>query len=544
MSQPPVSQRAVSRRAVTAVVATTLAALLSVAHLGTLGDIAATTDASWVDREMVQSSLSVGGPLSCATLGRYSSASQARMTTGRLLGRDLSTVVDVAGVSVTNPGTGASAVPATTTPVGADAFRNNLTVTALNTALSTDLSGVLTLPLAGTNLGAYAQYARAGSEGRAVAAGGLISDTGALALGSAATPASTPAGDAASIDLAKLAPATAGLAGVNLGVGAVGARAALEGCQLSSTVPSAERSYGIASLNLRASVPAVKTVGTTLTTQLGAVSTTVDGLKTTLQSTLKNVVGPLLGGTAGTSTANITLDLTALNTELLAPLTDGVVTVDLRNGLVTVDVAALLSGSGGLNGQAPNTQLLLTTLNTTIPNRVTALLNTWKTQVQQRLTAVLNAAAVELRVTVAPLGLGTPKVVVINSTLGGMVQGTGTISIDGAAPAGGLLSILTSSLLPALGAVVNTALFAAPAGAVPAVASALTPVIAAVAPALTPVMAAVTSVLTLTVNVQDSPASGVHRVSALRIGVLASIAAGSELRLATAVVGPVTSLTP
>ncbi|WP_157873700.1 choice-of-anchor G family protein [Kineococcus radiotolerans] len=536
-----------SRRAVTAVVATTLAALLSVAHLGTLGDIAETTDASWVDREMVQSSLSVGGPLSCATLGRYRSASQARMTTGRLLGRDLSTVVDVAGVSVTNPGTGASAVPATTTPVGADAFRNNLTITALNTALSTDLSGVLTLPLAGTNLGAYAQYARAGSEGKAVAAAGLISDTGALALGSAATPAtpaSTPAGDAASIDLAKLAPATVALAGVNLGVGAVGARAALQGCQLSSNVPSAERSYGIASLNLRASVPAVKTVGTTLTTQLGAVSTTVDGLKTTLQSTLKNVVGPLLGGTAGTSTANITLDLAALNTELLTPLSDGMVTVDLRNGLVTVDVAELLSGSGGLNGQAPNTQLLLTTLNTTVPNRVTALLNTWKTQVQQRLTAVLNAAAVELRVTVAPLGLGTPKIVVINSTLGGLVQGTGTTSIDGAAPAGGLLSILTSSLLPALGAVVNTALFAAPAGAVPAVASALTPVIAAVAPALTPVMAAVTSVLTLTVNVQDSPASGVHRVSALRIGVLASTAAGSELRLATAVAGPVTSLTP
>ncbi|WP_432563738.1 choice-of-anchor G family protein [Kineococcus sp. SYSU DK003] len=541
------SRHPISRRAATAAVATALAALLGVTHLRTASDLLGTTEASWTDREMVQSTFTVGGPViggpvNCTTPGRYSSASQARMTTGRLLGRDLSPLVDLAGVSATNPGTGATAVPATTTPAGADAFRNNLTVSALNTALTTDLTGVLSLPLAGTNLGAYAQYAHAGSDGKATAAAGLISDTGALTLGSAST-----LGDAASLDLAKLAPATAALAGVRLNVGALGARATIDGCQAANGAASPERSYGIATLNLRTAVPAVKAVGTTLTTQLGVLSSTVDGLETSLQSTLKNVAAPLLAGSAATSTStvNITLDLTALSNELLAPLSDGVVTLDLRTGLVTVDLAALLAGSGGLNGQAPNTELALTTLSTAVPARATTLLNTWKTQVQQRLTAVLNAAAVELRLSVPPaLGIGTPKVLAIDSTLGGLLQGSGTIRLDGAAAVGSLLSSLTGVLLPALGAVVNTALFAAPTGAVPTLVAALTPAISAVGPALAPVMSALAAVLTLTVNVQDDPATGVHRVSALRIGVLPSTPAGTELRLATAVVGPVTSLTP
>nr|WP_281373117.1 choice-of-anchor G family protein [Kineococcus aurantiacus] len=475
--------------------------------------------------------------MDCTALGRYSSASQARTTTGRLLGRDLSPLVGLAGVSATNPGTGASAVPATAPRAGTDAYRDNLTVTALDAALTTDLTGTVAFPLAGTHLGAYGQYARAGSDGRAVAAAGLVSDSGALTVGSA-----TPAGDVATLDLAKLAPTTAALAGVSLGVGAVGARAALDGCQPAGAAVTPERSYTIASLAVRAGVPAVRTVGTTLTTQLGAVSTTVDALGVSLQSTLRTVVGPLLGGTAGASSATVTVDLAALGTALLAtPLSDGVVNVDLRTGLVTVDLAALLSGSGGLNGRAPDTQLLLTGL-TTVPARVTALLTAWQAQVQQRLTATLNAAAVELRTTVAPLGLGPTRAVVVTSTLGELAQGRGTVGVDGAVASGALLTTVATPLLAALGTVVTTTLFATPGGAVPGLVAALTPVVAAAGPALTPVVTALTSVLTLTVNAQDSPTGGTHRVSALRVGVLAP--APTDLRLATAVVGPVTPLTP
>ncbi len=76
---------------------------------------------------------------------------------------------------------------------------------------------------------------------------------------------------------------------------------------------------------------------------------------------------------SGAVTANLTL--TALTDLLDDTIADdsGIVSINLASGSVEVDIAALFNGANGLNGLAPNTELLINP--TVINNLKTALLD-------------------------------------------------------------------------------------------------------------------------------------------------------------------------
>lgn len=576
------------------------AALLSLALATQLGVVA--TSASWNDTEWVVGPQTGIGTLDCSqATGSFATRGEGRMLGGALLRQDLDTLVQASGMRVTNDGDGPSYSPSGATPAPQpEAFANPLDVSALR-ALSVDLGGgLLQLPL-NNSTGVIGQYAQARSTGLAVGAAGLVDDNGAIA-----TRPGNDYPDLGSLGLSSLLaainPGVASALGTNvsdvsLKIGAVAGRAAIDGCDgtwRGDPAGAVQRDFLAASLRTEVTSKLVRDLHGIAFGSVNGLDAAARGLPantTMLNGIVGSVTGvvqpvldlPILNSLVRLTPGGLSVvldptvpSLGALQTLLAQPVRDanGVVSVDLAAGVVTVDTAALLAQAypavygAGLNALPPNTELLVDEhVLSTLSSALNGALVQWVDDVNAALLAAVNG--LQLRATVrigldlctATLLLACLKwtnvgtvTAVVSGSLAQLQAGTGAVSVDtsllNGSLLGGLLNPLVNGLTGALqdnlqgilGSAVNGVIGvyrSLPATALPA-AQAIAPVISAAFRVLY-----LNGIVTILVNAQNDPTApgsgpepadwggvpgGRYDVAALRIGVLAALGA-DEVRL-------------
>ncbi len=589
------------RAAVRALVAAAAAAAV------TAPAVVSTSTAAWRDDEWTHG-LTATSSLRCGQDDGFTATSAGRFLSGSLLGTNLDPVAALQGVRLVRAADGTLTV---TPPSAIDPGSPAPTATRLNPLTASALS-VVGLDLTGLGVGlpvgsagALNQYAQVSGHGTAAGAAGLVSDSGGVQV-TPTTPSSALPGPAY-VSLGTLLPTITNLADAQLRVGAVASSARLDGCADlrallwgDGTATGAVRSYGVADVGLRTTSPVLgqlvqavnATVGT-VQTNLGTLGGSTGPIATAIRTGLLGQLGAglTLAPLSGTVTVT-TPDVAAAVAPLLtAPLTDGVVTLNLSSGVIDVDLDALLGyAPGALSSQPPNTQVVLdaAVLNPLL-TRVGALLDTWTGQVVQAiLTAVRSASVtVDLTTTVAATAtvLGTPTTVnvagvrvqltapvgaILDSAAGTAVPPTATVSVT----ATGLTGTLVNTVLGVLGLSLGS-ITGALNGSGAALLGLVAPVLrtALVVPvttlgttlatlsgtlvtALSSLVSVLPSVVSLMLNVQpDRPgappgepfAPGTptstpeYRVTALRVGLAryTSSADVAHLRFATSTAGPV-----
>lgn len=238
--------------------------------------------------------------------------------------------------------------------------------------LKLDIGGV-EVPLIGPDgllqgdLGALRAYANAPSDTHAKASVGLIGEDGALELGNAGD------GGNAKLDLTKIANidlTNVLLDEASLSLGALSSLAEKNGAQLTSD-------YQIAEAEVVIDSPLVGEVVTEVEDLVGGLEGTLNGLlgqESVLSGVfdIVNAIGGLIGTEVNVS-AEIPLD--DIMAELVEePLSDenGLVSIDLTNGQIRVDLEKL--HADGLNYLEPNTELLTAQQLGQITDTVTSLL--------------------------------------------------------------------------------------------------------------------------------------------------------------------------
>lgn len=381
--------------------------------------------ASWTDTGWTHATVGTS-QIRCGTDTNFRSHAEAKALGGTLLTTTLDTLASTRGMDLLrDPAAAAVPTPSTATDLGADdgdpaldTFGNPLAASALTGVPGLDLSG-FAAAVPGAPAGPLHQYTQVSTRGQAVAASGLVDGTGAVLVGSGTPPASLP--QPARVDVSSVFTGITDVSATRLAVGAVGSSARLDFCAALSdrvwgpgTVTGVTRGYGVAGLTLEVDSPAV----TRLVTDVNATVTALDAAVTTssgINGTVGQAASTAMNATARnistqlrpqTPTGTVTIanpNLTAaLGTLLTAPLTDGVVTVDLAGGRVTADLAALLgSSTTGLDGLPANTTLALGgPAAAAISTRASALVQTWSTQVTTALLTAVRATTVTLDVNV------------------------------------------------------------------------------------------------------------------------------------------------
>ncbi|GAA2003179.1 hypothetical protein GCM10009755_10160 [Brevibacterium samyangense] len=176
--------------------------------------------------------------------------------------------------------------------------------------------------------------------------------------------------------------------------------------------PTFTSEYVVAGADLTASSPAVagvtSTVGTAITGVGGVLDAalgaggTIDSIIGSLEALGTTV--PLLG-TVGVTTATISIDdidqaLLELNdTVFVEPLADpnGIVSIDLATGVISVNVAQLAGGESGLNGLPANTPVLDDAMITSITDAIAGALGSLTERVEAAVLDVLNNANVTVQ---------------------------------------------------------------------------------------------------------------------------------------------------
>jgi hypothetical protein len=428
----------------------------------------------------------------------------------------------------------------------------------------------LVLPLE-TDVGAVNQYGRATATGDSAAATGLVNDSGAIAVDT--VPATMP--DWATLKLSNLvrtatgeaiSSLVAGIADVDLSIGAVASSAEVDGCNADYSgdiAANLNRDYLVAGLSSTASTPLVgdlvSTVGSTVTNLAPIVNglSTSTGLVTAVTNSINVLVGPLLNGLGLGSTQvtiGATADFSAVTALLDDTLTDptGLVEISLSGGTVTVDLAALLGGPDGLNGLDPNTEIVVNDAAITkLTTALTQVLDAWTTRVLDAVNRAIGlvkldiTATIVLRVDLINSNLATITAtatnvsltdllagkVVLNATVSEVVSGgvLGTL-IGTSCVLLGVLCWLTTGLISGVASVVEVALESPINGVGQIVGSAvyglLTPLVttlgASLASVVNPLVSAVASLyrvlfggepgalLSLGVNLQNAPEVGVN----------------------------------
>lgn len=561
------------------------------------------TNASWNDHEFVAGSTST---LQCTGNTDLSSRSAARFLTGTLgsgSSNSLDSLAGVTGVLVTNNGTTASATAGTpgATSLGGSAYQAPLTASAINSALQVGTS--VTLPLSWPT-GVYQQYARALDTGFSNSAAGAVSNTGAIATGE---PGASPGVGSLSLSsLPGIGTTLGNLTDVALTVGAVGSMANLDGCSYAwtgGTPTSAQltRDYLVSSLQANLTSPTLAALFTSTGSVTGLVQADVAGefgtpstsgeaetaisasglgaltgaVSTSLLSPLLNTVNGLLSiaglslGINGSSPSQlastvITADLTPVTTLLSNTISDGVVTVNLANGQVAVDIGAL---SGGLNTRPANTELLTDTQVLDIATRVNTLLTNQIAAITTALTTALDAATVQVSLTVV-VGAGATDVISVHlgyaGTLRQFVDGTSTtplVTVTGpqitllgsggvfttVAPVVGILTTLLGTAASTTTAVLDAAQSQAYdellGAQLTAVLSSANGLLSTAMGVLSPLLVAIGTLLEITLNVQpdqpptSTPLTGEFSVSALRLSAVNGSTSLLNLWFATSQVG-------
>jgi len=491
------------------------------------------TLAAWRDTEHVRAAV---GTLDCADPGTFASNGGGRFLGANVLGLDLDTIVAATGLRVEHDGASATPVPATASNVGPDAFASDLDV-ALLQAQAPQLGLAVALPLEGQAAGVYRQYGRASGTGESAGAAGAVTDAGAVLVNAANPDPGLPS--AGRVHLGGLLPSVAGLADLDLAVGAVAASAVLDACPFER---ADVRDYGIASLELVERGAAISDLHQTIVDSVGVVQTTVDGLDALL---VQSVTGVLFSLLAGLSALDVVVELDVDLHGAVAPLltgtrsdAQGIVTLDLQAGEIRVDLANLLGGPAGLNGRAPNTELLDDVFFESLLPHVTAIVGDLLAElvgdVVATVQATLDNAALEISVAIPPIVV-TPRVELlrIHGTLGNLQLEALAGIINGPiadAVLDAVVGVVTSTVTGAVGLLVTTSN-----GAVATVGGALDTALQAL------------RALSLAVNVQpDQPGAppappvpaGAVQVSAFRVGVLPVLSPATYVTLATATAGP------
>ncbi|PZE39031.1 hypothetical protein DEJ21_05120 [Curtobacterium sp. MCSS17_006] len=525
--------------------------------------VAVPSTASWIDREWAHGALGTSS-FDCGTDRDYTAAASSRFLSGTLAGTDLDEVAEVSGVTVAKRGTDSATVDPVTAPeLDTDGpytqgFGNPLDVGLLGDVAGIDLTG-LGVGLPGGSAGAVNQVATVAGTGEAVAASGLVADSGGVLVTDSTASGDLP--DPASLTISQALPGVEDVTDVGLDVGAVGASAQLAGCDtieqdlwggvvqrtLAGNLRAAvqdladdtegiglERDYGIASLDLTVDSPLVGALVTAVddtVTELDSAVDTLSGRDGALAQTINRGVLGVLGGLTGSlglgtmgGTVEITgPDLAGAVAPLLAePVQDpgGTLALDLSAGTVRVDLAHLLGDDvNGLNDLPPNHEIVLDaeTLGA-LADRLGGVVDAWAAKVTAALTTALGSLHVRIALTAdlsAPLVLGArvkiatlsvgfdSGVAALTSGQTKLTVGVALLGLD----LGGLLGVVTglatSLVNPLTQAVVGTLatqLF----GLVGALGTTLTTTIGGpVVRALGAVLARLPGVLSLRVNVQE-----------------------------------------
>lgn len=558
------------------------------------------TTAAWTDSERTYGLVGTTR-FTCGTDTGYAAAASSRFVRGSLAGTDLDTVAAVRGADLTRTRSGVvTAVPASPAPTtdagGTTTFRNPLSASAGSGLVGLDLTGL------GTNLpagsaGALNQFTRVAPTGTAAAAAGLVSDSGGLGV-TPTTPASSLPGPAR-IGLTSVLPASTALDRADLTVGAVASTATLDGCRAlesriwgDGSVTGVTRDYGIAGLALELHSPAVAGLSgqvSSTVTSLNTAAAGLTGVNGTISRTVRDGVLATVNGltnllSLGGVTGSVTLTGLALQSAVDPVLagsvtsTDGTVTITPSTGVVSVDLATLVGQPGGLNGLAPNTELVLSaaamaSITTTVGSMLDGL--------TQRVVAALQSAvssaqlSVALTVTLRATVLGVPvDVLAVDVAMGGTLgqllasPSTATAVVTTRVLSGALSTVLGSVLNPLLAALTGSAgsLLASVAtlvrstlvAPITTLGSTLSTTLAPVLTALGTLTTRLPSVLSLRVNLRPDQAgypggvvTGVppdkwttvpYQVGALRVALSAGATTVTSLDLATSRVGPVSTV--
>lgn len=391
---------------VTAVLLTTVAVLTH---------SAGTTLATWADTEWAHAPV---GTLDCD--GTIATRGAGRVLSGSALTLDLDDAVALHGVEVTHDGTHLSLTPPTAAPAdGVNAYADPLNVGVAQDLINLELTGVLKLPL-NTTTGVVGQYGQATPEGKARGASGYITSSGAVA---AHTGSGYP--EFASLNLSgllnqlghDLATLTSGVGDINLRAGALAARAEADTCQELWQGGGPVREYLTSALELEAEVEAVGdlvqgvagpggVVDTLETLVNGLVSDqgVIDGVTSVVTGVVAGLLDGLGLGNAHT-TVTATVDTTPITDFLTQPFGDeaGIVEINPYNGVITIDIAALMGEAypheyaHGLNELPPNTTILNQPhVLTTLTGALTSALGQWITDLDSLVDSVINAIDVEL----------------------------------------------------------------------------------------------------------------------------------------------------
>lgn len=405
----------------------------------------ALTNASWNDQEYVHGGL---GAVDCTNGTSFATRGAGKLIGGTLLGTNLDALADLHGVLVTNGASGVAVDPVSATSLGGNAYANPLDVSALGT-IDASLGPVLQLPL-DTSAGALNQYGRAETNGYSAGASGFVSNSGALALTSTTPSDGLPT--FATVNLDSLLDTlglgdVSGLGGVQLQLGAVSSAATLNGCEAlwqNDLASNLTRSYNIAGLDTQIESPLVADLTSDVTSTTTALSNTVAGLAgsggvvQTAVNGLTGSLGTLLGGIgigSPTVTVSATADFSKVNALLSGNITDsnGIVDIDLGNGTITINTAALFNDTNGLNELAPNTPLILDAAAVNaLTSAVTSALSDYVTEVTNAINAAIAAIQVNLDISL-PVSLvlgpgGAINVTANNVSLADLLAGTATLN--------------------------------------------------------------------------------------------------------------------
>jgi len=597
--------RAPDRRWPLLVVCAVACALVVGVVLRAVPSLASWTDAGWAHATVGTSQIR------CGTDTNFRSHAEAKALGGTLLSTNLDTFAPARSLDLLrDPASAAVPTPSTATDLGVadgdpalDTFGSPLVVSALSGVPGLNLTG-FAAAIPGAPAGALHQYTQVSTRGQAVAASGLVDSTGAVLVGSGAPVVPLPA--PARVDVSSVFPGITNVSATRLAVGATASSARLDFCSALSnrvwgpgTVTGITRSYGVGGLTLEVDSPAVSRLVTDVNatvTALGTAATTASGINgtvgraasTAMNATARNISTQLLPQTptGSVTLGNLSLNVTtALGTLLTAPLTDGLVTVDLAAGRVTANLAVLLgSSTTGLNNLPANSRLALDgAAAAAISTRVDALVQTWSTQVTNALLTGIRSTslATDVNVLYRITGLlGTADVARVqvhpSATIGDYLTPPATLTttvytstvnslLTGLLNALGLnlntiIQRLQTEVPPAVVAPVATALRTAFTDRVTALGTTLTTSRGALVTAVGAVTTRMPAALTVSVNVQpDQPGapagtvpvpgtppytSPTYSVTAIRIG-LATAGAPTGfayLGLARSTVGPVTQV--
>lgn len=492
--------------------------------------------------------LAFGAPAASAAPGDESRAA-ARFLSGSVLdGTDLDEIAALQGVRAVNHG---SPKPVTDT--------NDLNVSVLGNTV-VDVPGGVTVPLADlVSVGAANQYAQASDEGVSRSASGAVSDAGVVdTSGGAMFPSDMR------LDLAPLLqdPLTTVVDELVVSLQAVTGVAALDAAadgspaitcdKLSS--PEHCRDYQIAGGRLTIGAPALATLTGALTGagglagQLDAAVADLAGPSGALAaavSQLNTSLGALTGGPGLTATVTSDVD-GAVAAVVDRPLVDadGVVTIDLASGTITVDLDKLMRANTGkgLNDLAPNTEILSAAVIADLAERIGDLLDSAAQNVLSAARTALDAATIKISGAlcapgssgptcssgVGPVDAGSGLLVNVSGSVATVLDGTATTDVI-LKTAGTSTALPAGDVLEAVAAPVDAALFGT-SGALSSLTTAVNTAVAGVLDALAPLFDALPGLVSLRANVQEAgPTEGSYREVAVRARVGAALTGGEGL---------------